>query len=694
MRAALVFPPLAGASQPYSSLPALTAFVRSRGRHEIVQRDANVEFVVHLLSAPALRRAAERVDERLDVMHASAMPASGDEAYRHLLSASLKAPIVCDLIEKAVADLRRPDTYKDLGRLQHARRVVRDAFDIHSESCHPASLSISYLSDEVGTAADLDRRARDTSNPFRGFLADSVLPAIERDSVAVLGLSITYPSQILPAVTLAVLARERLPDVPVVFGGQIASRWSALPNVEDVFRWCDYLVTFEGETALDTLLSALESGGRLDGVPNLVYRERRRVVRNAIHVENIDTLPTPDYDGLPLDLYLTSEPVFLLNTSRGCYWSVCEFCSVSPSMRGRYRRRSIEAIRSDVTTLQARHGARCVMFGDDCVRPDTLKELVGVFHELPAPMSWECQVRFEGRLTAALLREMESAGCRNLAFGLESYSPRVLSSMNKGIRQTEIARILDDCRRAGIAFNLQLFFGFPGESESDARATVAFLVEQMHGAATFSVGTFELQRGSRIAGRPEAFGLHVDPQPGLSIRLAYTPQPEGAVTMKQLVERELAERMRFADVPLSLDAHTLLFLHCAGVSAMASQYYGRRTTTEARSQSLSPALVVRRKAHQTIRAFPPFTAAETTAGDALPDRILLYDYERDRAVELSPLAFCVLEQLDGSRSIGDVSRLCGAADMHDLPATVTGIIGDLLARQLVEGHVADVPAES
>ncbi len=683
MRAVLVFPPLVGASQPYSSLPALTAFVRSRGRHQIVQRDANLDFVVHLLSPAELRRAAGRVDERLEAMPTNGASRSDDDGLRRLLTASLKAPIVCDLIERAVEDLRRPDTYRDLGRLQHARRVVRDAFEIHSESCHPASLAIAYLSDEIGTAADLDRRARDTDNPFRGFFADVLLPAIERDNAAAIGLSITYPSQILPAVTLAVLARERLPDVTLVFGGQIASRWSVLPNVDDVFRWCDYLVCFEGETALDTLLSALECGDGLEAVPNLLYRERGRVVRTPTRVENVDALPTPDYGGLPLDRYLAPEPVFLLSTSRGCYWSACEFCSVSPSMRGRYRRRSIAALRRDITALRARHGARCVMFGDDCVAPGTLKQLAGVFRVLPA-MSWECQVRFESALTAALLHDLQAAGCRNLAFGLESYSPRVLSSMNKGVRHAEIARILDDCRRAGIAFNLQLFFGFPGETESDARATVAFVVEQMHGAATVSAGTFELQRGSRMASRPQAFGLHVEPQPSLSIRLKYTPHSTDGVAMTQLVERELLARMRFADVPLSLDAHTLLFLHYAGVSAMARQYYGRSTTIEAGSPTLSPGLVVRRKANQTIRVLSAVTAETTPARHNGSDRILLYDYDSDRAVELSPLALCVLERLDGSRSVGDVSGSGDSADDDDLPATIAGIIGELLARQLVQ----------
>jgi hypothetical protein len=383
--------------------------------------------------------------------------------------------------------------------------------------------------------------------------------------------------------------------------------------------------------------------------------------------------------------------VFLLSTSRGCYWSACEFCSVSPSMRGRYRQRSIDRVRDDIATLTARHGARCLMFGDDCVRPATLRAVAAICRERPEPLSWECQVRFETALTADLLRELQAAGCRNLAFGLESYSPRVLAAMRKGVRHAEIARILDGCRRAGIAFNLQLFFGFPRETEEEARTTVAFLVGQMHGAATFSVGTFELQRGSRIATRPAAFGLRVEPRSSLSIRLPFVPEADHAVAMKQCVERELAARLRFADVPLSLDAHTLLFLHCAGVAAMADQYLestpARGASVASRRRAPSPRRVVRRKEHQTVAVLPKLgselPAEHVVESEAATRRIVLYDYESDRAVELSPFAFRILQQLDGSRSIRDVSGSYAAAGARG-PAIVRGIIQELLVRQVIQ----------
>lgn len=59
MKVALIFPPLATPMQPYSSLPALTAFIRSRKHHQVIQFDANIEFVLPMLTRRGVRAAAK-----------------------------------------------------------------------------------------------------------------------------------------------------------------------------------------------------------------------------------------------------------------------------------------------------------------------------------------------------------------------------------------------------------------------------------------------------------------------------------------------------------------------------------------------------------------------------------------------------------------------------------------------------------
>ena len=646
MKVALVYPPLADATQPYSSLAALAGFLRSRGHHDLVLQDANVEFVLRTLTREHMIAAA-----------------SGLTDDNPLASVRLKAPVVCAGIDAAVADLRSRETYSNLGRLNHARRIVQDAWEILNET----ELGVRP---ETWSAAELDRLARGRgANPFFSYLEEISLPALESNAPDAVGISITYRSQILPAITLALLVKQRMPAVTVIFGGQIASLWHPLlPAVPQLFDWCDYLIAFEGETALEALLSSLERGTSPDDVPNLAYRRDGHVLVNPLFVEDIDDLPAPDYRGLPLDRYLASEPVFVLNTSRGCYWSKCEFCSVSPSMRHRFRARRPELVLNDIATLQARHAAHCISFGDDCVPPRMLKALSRGLRERGLDVSWQCEVRFEPQLDSSLLAELREAGCRNLIFGLESYVPRVLESMNKGVRHREIQRILDECRRHEIAFNLQLFFGFPGETAKEARRTVEFVVDEMYGAATFSFGTFRLQRGSGAALHPEAFGIRIaDGQQPLALALAYEPLPPHAEEARQALRSIVLERAGFQSLPLCIDAHTLLYLHRSGVPAMAKDYYPSAV-------EMTPDAKLTRRSGQTI--------TETT------ESIVLYDYELDRAAEISQLARWLLEQFERPRSARDLARKLARATgepASQLLPTVTEITGALLERGMLVG---------
>ncbi|HEX7680302.1 MAG TPA: radical SAM protein, partial [Thermoanaerobaculia bacterium] len=585
-----------------------------------------------------------------------------------LTSVFLKTGVVCEEIESTVAALRCPETFRDLGRLDRVKRLLKDAFEILGAG-HAAN------------TAQLQALARNPeANPFLPFLEAVTIPQLERAAPGAIGISVTYRSQILPAVTLALLVKRAMPGVPVIFGGHIASFWyEELASCPEVFDWCDYLIAFEGESALDALLSALESGHPIDSVPNLAYRRNGRVIANPLFVEDINALPAPDYRGLPLDLYLAPEPVFLLNTSRGCYWSKCAFCSVSPAMRRRFRVRRPDLVLQDIATLQERHAAQCISFGDDCVPPRMLKSLAEGLRG--TEISWQCEVRFERELTPALLSSLREAGCRNLIFGLESYSPRVLESMKKGIRHAEIRRILDDCRREGIAFNLQLFFGFPGESERDAHTTLEFVAGELHGAATLSFGIFQLQRGSGVARDPEAFGIRpTEGQSRLSIEIAYEPLPAHAAEAQQTLREKVLERTTFRNLPLCIDAHTLLFLHYAGVEAMAKQYYAEHPVADLR---MGPEVKLERRERQTV--------AE------IGERALLYDYELDRAVELSGLARWVVErQLDRPRCASEVvdELLAAAGDPSAKPGltnSVNEILGELLRRGMLVAPLDKAP---
>ena len=113
-----------------------------------------------------------------------------------------------------------------------------------------------------------------------------------------IGLTATTP-EISSASAIARGIREKFPDIPIVMGG-------VHPTVfhEDLVRdkICDMVVRNEGET----FITELAKGTPLHLIPNLTWRNQEdEIIINpdAETYVNLDHLPFPAYDKLPMHLY-------------------------------------------------------------------------------------------------------------------------------------------------------------------------------------------------------------------------------------------------------------------------------------------------------------------------------------------------------------------------------------------------------
>jgi hypothetical protein len=677
MKLALVYPPLAEASQPYASLPALAAFLRMGGHHQVDLFDTNIEFCLSQWTFERINLAARRLEARLNTLEESSkLSPEAAQEYTLLMTALLKAPHVADRIEGAVRDLRRWETFANLERLALAKRVLQDAAEVLGAESPLLRRRIASFS--AGEISRLTKSA--DANPFGVFFEEKTIPALRLARPRAVGISITYPSQILPAIALARMVRMHMPSAPVILGGQIISVWyDDLAYYPELFDWCDYVVGYEGETALDTLLTAMETGGDGAGIANVATRDGNSVCKGPVFTEDINGLPTPDYSDLPLDKYLAPEPVLLVNTSRGCYWSRCAFCSVSPSMRTRFRMRKTDMVVRDLLELRDRHSVHCITLADDCVPPVMLR---GLAQRLAGSgLAWQCEVRFERALDSGLLGDLVAAGCKNLIFGLESYSGRVLECMNKGVRPATISHILQQCREAGLAFNLQFFFGFPGETEAEATNTMEFAAEQLHGAATLSFGQFRLQRGSAIARDPAAFGVTMRTIPErFGVELPYEPVASHALAAGRQLAARILEKAGNRNPRLGIDAHTLLYLYKSGVQAMEKNCYLARAKMTAGEREYRQGGRWKRRASQTVREI-----RDWQDGDS--ERLVLYDYELDRAIELSRLAGWMLDEISEYSSIADlVGRAAEGTGLQteEVEAVISPVLSALQQAGLLE----------
>lgn len=576
MRTYLVFPPHWTATEPYLSCPTLTAFLRQHGQ-EVRQQDANIEFFRHILSRNYLQRAHVEVQRRFRVLEDKhSLTLEEQDLYQVYTQALLPAENAVANMDQSLENYTIPEKFYDLNEYYRAGRIHFAGLKLASALYHPSSITFTEYSSRYRYAStrEIFQSVEDRSeNMFLDFFEEQVLPKIEEYRPGILGLSISSPHQIIPAFTLASLARKRMPGIHIVVGGGYYTRMLIDPKrLAPLFDVIDSIVVYEGETALLRLAEELDGEGQLDRVPNLVWSDGDQVrVNQPFHHERVDDLPTPTFDGFPLDQYLNQRLVIPYLTSRGCYWGKCAFCTSFETYKGGYRQRSIDLVVEDLKKLSEECGSNVFFFVDQATSPAALRRISRALIDSGADYYWQTEARFERRLDLDLLRQMHRSGCRKLLFGLESGHQRVLDLMEKGNQLEDTRRILEDCQRAEIGIHVFLICGFPTETADEADASVEFVlgVDGLISSPgfTYHVHNFGLETDSKVGMNPERYGVTLQPMEeeldqflhyiGYQVESGIPPE---AIDLKVAELRgRILQSVAFKDYPVH-GPHNLLYL--------------------------------------------------------------------------------------------------------------------------------------
>jgi anaerobic magnesium-protoporphyrin IX monomethyl ester cyclase len=564
----LVFPPFTDASQPNAAIPSLVAALHRDGV-KVAACDANLDAWDYLLAPARLkawlakaRRRLHRLDQR------RVLTGSQRSSYLALLDGCLRGAATLPCIAGAPETFRSERFYSPEAYAQ-AQQAVQGALALVSAVHHPARLEWGrfWPACRVESSAAIMREAvRTDTNPFVAYTREDFIPKARALGPKLIGFSVTYLDQVVPTLTMARECKRAFPEVRIVLGGQIVSLWSEdILRAKSLWPWVDCFVCGEGESALRGLVKWLEGGLRLEDVPNLVL-PARRISRTRRLRESLQGLPCPDYSCVPLGRYLAPEPVLLVSSSRGCYWGRCSFCSVSPAFRPGYRARPSEEVLADLRELQSRHGARCIMFGDDAISPAMLRALAREGGNTPSPVKWQAEVRWDA-LEPDAMEELAKGGACNLVIGLESGNEQVLAQMRKGASLAHGRRLLAACKRAGIGVNLQCFLGFPTETGAQALDTLAFIRECLSEKVTVSCGSYYLIKGSEVWRFPSRFGASLPPTvAGDDLPVQFERKPGYGCALQRRLIRQV-KKMGYAGIPqmgCGINAHALLCLASGG----------------------------------------------------------------------------------------------------------------------------------
>jgi len=236
----------------------------------------------------------------------------------------------------------------------------------------------------------------------------------------------------------------------------------------------DASVIGEGEPIINPLLDWWTSGGKGPPPPGVRVRNAPYV---AAEQPDPSTLPLPARDLLPNHayryLFATQRGFATMISSRGCPFR-CSFCDKSVGGSKWRARQPVEVV-DEMERLQNDFGVGFINFYDDNFTLNK-KRVAGICHEIlrrGLRVEWKC----EGRVDNAdpeILSLMRRAGCRVVAYGVESANPETLALLRKDISVEQSISAFAQTRAAGLRSLAYMILGAPGENAEAVQKSIDF----------------------------------------------------------------------------------------------------------------------------------------------------------------------------------------------------------------------------
>lgn len=249
------------------------------------------------------------------------------------------------------------------------------------------------------------------------------------------------------------LARQAAPEALTVAGGghftNLAHRYANNPDI-------DLICVGEGEeTFRDILRGAEKTQPAWDDIPGLAFGREGEIVKTKHRklVQDLDTLPMPAYDMMPMHLYGTSRYLFspggsTLHHSRGCT-SKCSFCAWWTTMADRstdaqgntklsprWRSKSVDRMMAEVSELYYRYGKRAYVWVDESWNIDPRFNLQFSEEMIRSGMKtkWMCFMRADCIVRdhkKGILEAQIRAGLSHILIGVERAEDANLKDLDK-----------------------------------------------------------------------------------------------------------------------------------------------------------------------------------------------------------------------------------------------------------------------
>lgn len=566
-----VTPPFTQLNTPYPATAYLKGFLNTKG-YPSAQADLGIDVILEIFSRKGLERMFAIIEahpttelsdnaERILALRADYLSTIGpviaflqnkNPTLAHAISGRSYLPeasrfATLEDIHWAFGSMGTHDKARHLATL-----YLEDLGDLISEAVDP-HFGFSRYAERLGsTASSFNELTQELQVPDS--LVVTVLKEVLEKHIAehkpdILCLSVPFPGNLYGALKCGQYVKQNHPNIKVIMGGGYANTELRRLSDERIFNYLDHICLDDGEAPLLHLIQYLF------GEKDMMHLKRTYSLYNGmvcyhnasseLDVPQRET-GTPDYEGLPLDRYLSVIEIVnpmhrlwsdgrwnKLTLAHGCYWGKCSFCDVTLDYIQRYEPLTASLLCDRIEEIIAQTGQTGFHFVDEAAPPALMRDLALEILRRRLTVTWWTNIRFERSFTADLCRLLKASGCIAVSGGLEVASDRLLERMKKGVTVAQVARVAHHFTEAGIMVHAYLMYGFPTQTAQETIDSLE-MVRQLFEHGVVQSGfwhRFAMTAHSPVGIDPAAFGVEeTGPQfAGFADNDRWHDDPTGAI---------------------------------------------------------------------------------------------------------------------------------------------------------------------
>lgn len=324
-------------------------------------------------------------------------------------------------------------------------------------------------------------------NHYCGIVEELINKALNKkkyDVVCSGGNALIFP--VLEKITKTVHIHKTHPLV--ILGGPIIT---SEPKTMFELLSPDFAVMGEGEVTIIELLRGIDKKRDPSKINGIVYKDDKNkivITDRREPIKDIESIPLPDFEGVEFEKQLRNmhcndswtnqvfdyPRTYPLFGSRGCPFN-CTFCWHDM----KYRARSVDNLIEEIIIAIKKYNINNITIYDDCFSAkkerlyEFCKKIKKLSIEFSKDIKWNCQL-LVNTVDEDMLKTMKDAGCNNISYGFESFSPTVLKSMKKPITPQRIDKALNETLDANIGIQGNFIFGDIAETKETARETLKY----------------------------------------------------------------------------------------------------------------------------------------------------------------------------------------------------------------------------